>query len=130
MSTKPRPLTRWDIPSQTLTLPGLQGGIFALPDPGRTAAFANRYQASYGTAPHPIGGLAFDGIAAIGALVAQGKRDALTRGALTQANGFQGVTGVFRLRPDGTNQRALAVAAVRNNQYVIVDPAPQSFAGF
>lgn len=123
-------LTRWDIPPQTLTLPGLQGGLFALPDPARTATFANRYKATYTTAPHPIGGLAFDGIAAIGALVAQGNRKALTRGALTQANGFQGVTGVFRLRNDGTNERALAVATIKDSKTVIVDPAQQSFAGF
>lgn len=123
-------LARWDIPTQTLSLPGLQGGWFALPDPGRSAAFASRYQAAFGTQPHPIAGLAFDGVAAIGALVAQGNRDALTRGALTQPSGFQGVSGVFRLRPDGTNDRALAVAVVRNGAPVIVDRAPQSFGGF
>lgn len=122
-------LTRWDIPAQTLSLPGLQGGLFAIPDPSRSAVFASRYQAAYGTAPHPIGGLAFDGIAAIGALAAQGSRDALTGAALTQANGFQGVSGVFRLRPDGTNQRALAVVTVRDNRTVVMEPAPQSFAG-
>ncbi len=123
-------LTRWDIPQQTLGLAGLQSGWFALPAPSRTAAFANRYQSAYGSAPHPIGGLAFDGVAAIGALVAQGSRDALTRNALTQANGFRGATGVFRLRGDGTNQRAVAVARVENGQSVIIDPAPQSFGGF
>jgi ABC-type branched-subunit amino acid transport system substrate-binding protein len=123
-------LTRWDIPAQTLSLPGLQGGWFAMPDPGRTAAFASRYQSAYGAQPHPIGGLGFDAIAAIGALVAQGNRDALTKSALTQANGFQGVGGIFRLLPDGTNQRALAVAVVQGGAPVIVDPAPQSFGGF
>ncbi len=123
-------LTRWDIPPQTLALPGLQGGLFALPDPARTQSFASRYQTAYGAAPHPIGGLAFDGIAAIGALVAQGKSNALTGAALTQSSGFQGVNGVFRLRADGTNQRGLAVATIRDNKTVIVDPAPQSFAGF
>ncbi len=69
-------LSRWDIPTQNLSLPGLQGGWFALPDPGRSAAFSSRYQATYGSPPHPIAGLAFDGVAAIGALVAQGNRDA------------------------------------------------------
>lgn len=123
-------LTRWDIPAQTLSLPGLQGGLFALPNPNRIAAFASRYEAAYGAAPHPIGGLAFDGVAAIGALAAQGNRDALTGAALTQPNGFQGVSGVFRLREDGTNERALAVATIQDNRAVVVDPAPQSFTGF
>ena len=122
-------LTRWDIPSQTLSLPGVQGGWFALPDPVKSQQFEARYQAAYGGAPHPIGGLAYDGIAAIGALVGAGNADALTGAALTQGAGFQGVGGIFRLRPDGTNERGLAVATIQNRQVVVIDPAPTSFAG-
>lgn len=122
-------LTRWDIPVQTLALPGVQGGWFALPDPAVSGQFRARYQAAYGGAPHPIGGLAYDGIAAIGALVGAGKTDALTGAALTQSAGFQGVGGVFRLLPNGTNERGLAVATVQDRQVVVIDPAPKSFAG-
>ncbi|MEO1779641.1 MAG: penicillin-binding protein activator [Pseudomonadota bacterium] len=122
-------LARWDIPPQTLDLPGVQGGWFALPDPARASAFRSQYQAAYGSAPHPLAGLAFDGIAAIGALASQGRSNALTGAALTQGAGFQGSTGIFRLRPDGTNQRGLAVATVRNNQVVVISPAPGGFGG-
>ncbi len=122
-------LTRWDIPAATLALPGVQGGWFALPDPGLYNQFQSRYQAAFGEAPHPIAGLAYDGVAAIGALVKQGKADALTAAALTQNSGFAGVNGVFRLRSDGTNERGLAVAQIRNSQVVVIDPAPRSFAG-
>ncbi|MEP2030838.1 MAG: penicillin-binding protein activator [Paracoccaceae bacterium] len=122
-------LTRWDIPSQTLALPGLQGGWFALPDPNKSNAFRARYQATYGGSPHPIGGLAYDGIAAIGALVSAGKTDALTGAALTQSAGFQGVNGVFRLRANGTNERGLAVATIRERQVVVIESAPSSFGG-
>jgi len=31
--------------------------------------------------------------------------------------------------PDGTNERGLAVAEVRNNTLNILDPAPRSFGG-
>lgn len=122
-------LTRWDIPAQTLALPGVQGGWFALPDPSKSQAFQSRYAATYGGPPHPIGGLAYDGIAAIGALVGAGKSNALTGAALTQSAGFQGVNGIFRLRPDGTNERGMAVATIQNKQVVVIDPAPQSFSG-
>ena len=122
-------LARWDIPPQTLDLPGVQGGWFALPDPARAAAFRSQYQAAYGSAPHPLAGLAFDGIAAIGALASQGRSNALTGAALTQGAGFQGATGIFRLRGDGTNQRGLAVATVRDNQVVVISPAPGGFGG-
>ena len=120
-------LTRWDIPPATLALPGVQGGWFALPDPSLYQQYAQRYSAAYGSAPHPISGLAYDGIAAIGALARQG--GGLSPSALTQGSGFAGVTGVFRLLPDGSNERGLAVAEIRNNQVVVIDPAPRSFGG-
>ncbi|MFC7703849.1 penicillin-binding protein activator [Plastorhodobacter daqingensis] len=122
-------LTRWDIPQATLALPGVQGGWFALPDPGLNQQFQARFTAAYGEAPHSIAGLAYDGIAAIGAAVRSGNPNALSRAGLTQSSGFAGVNGVFRLRPDGTNERGLAVAQIRNNEVVIVDPAPRSFTG-
>ncbi|MDG1737573.1 MAG: penicillin-binding protein activator [Paracoccaceae bacterium] len=121
-------LTRWDIPAQTLELPGVQGGWFALPDPDRTAAFQLRYEVAYGTQPHRFGSLAYDGIAAIGALVASQGRDALTIAALTQGQGFEGVDGVFRLNRDGTIERGLAVAQVIDEKVVVIDPAPHIFS--
>ena len=122
-------LTRWDIPPQTLELPGVQGGIFALPDPGASEAFRQKYAAAYGESPHPLAGLAFDGIAAVGALAKTGKSDALTGASLTQGAGFRGATGIFRLRSDGTNERGLAVATVRDKGVVMIEGAPQSFGG-
>ena len=121
-------LTRWDIPAQTLELPGIQGGWFALPDPDRTAAFQARYEIAVGEQPHRIGSLAYDGIAAIGALVASQGNQALTAKALTQPQGFEGVDGVFRLRADGTIERGLAVAQVIDEAVEVIDPAPVSFS--
>lgn len=118
-------LTRWDIPQQTLSLPGLQGGWFALPDPSANAQFRSRYQAAHGSAPHPLAALAYDGVAAIGSLAA--KKRGPTSANLTQTAGFAGANGVFRLRSDGTIQRALAIAQVTNSQVQIIDPAPKKF---
>lgn len=120
-------LTRWDAAPQATVLPAMQGGIFAMADPGREAAFRNRYQTTYGQRPHPLASIAYDGIAAIGALAATGDRSALTSASLTRAAGFRGATGLFRLRPDGSNQRALAVARIVGGQVSIVEPAPTSF---
>lgn len=122
-------LTRWDIPAATLALPGVQGGWFALPDPALYQQYQSRYQTAFGEPPHPISGLAYDGIAAIGALIKQGRSNALTGAALTNGAGFVGVNGIFRLRPDGLNDRGLAVAQIRDSQIVIIDPAPRSFGG-
>lgn len=122
-------LTRWNAAPQALALPGLQGGLFAVPNQSTLTIFEGRYAAVYGSQPHPVAGLAYDGIAAIGALVAQGNADALTRDALTQSQGFRGTSGIFRFLPDGTTERGLAVATIRDNQVVILDAAPSSFGG-
>ena len=114
-----------------MSLKGLQGAWYATPSPALVQQFNNRYQAAYGSTPPPVAGLAYDGIAAIGALVAQGNSNALTVSALTQGAGFAGVNGPFRFFPNGTNERGLAVAQIRNNQVIVIDPAPRSFgAGF
>ncbi len=122
-------LTRWNAAPQGLALPGLQNGLFAVPDAGLVSNFNARYASVYGTQPHPLAGLAYDGIAAIGALVASGNRNALTRQALTTSQGFQGTSGIFRLLPNGLNEKGLAVATVRNGSVVILESAPRSFGG-
>lgn len=122
-------LTRWDIPTATLGLPGVQGGWFALPDPALYAQFQSRYSAAYGEAPHPIAGLAYDGIAAVGALTRSSLKGPLTKSALTQNAGFVGVNGIFRLRSDGHNERGLAIAQIKGGQATIINSAPRSFAG-
>lgn len=122
-------LTRWDIPPETLELSGLQGGWFALPDPRLTQRFEARYRDRVGSDPHPIAALGYDGIAAIGALVRSGARDALTPAGVAQPSGFAGVNGVFRFLPDGTNERGLAIATIENNEVTVIAPAPRSFAG-
>ncbi len=123
-------LTRWDIPPATLALPSVQGGWFAMPDPGLQAQFRARYASAYGSQPVPVAGLAYDGIAAIGALASRAKGGApLTKGDLTQSAGFAGVSGIFRLLPNGTNERGLAVATIRANQVVVIESAPRSFGG-
>lgn len=122
-------LTRWDVPAATLALPGVQGGWFALPDPGLQTQFQARYSSAYGSAPVAVAGLAYDGIAAIGALAGTARGQPISREALTQPSGFVGVSGIFRFLANGTNERGLAVAAIRDSQVIVIDSAPRSFAG-
>ncbi len=122
-------LSRWDTPPQTRDLPGVQGGWFAMPDPQRVAQFISRFQTANGASPHPLAGLSYDAIAAIGALAQTGQSDAFSRGRLTQSAGFAGVNGIFRFLPNGTTQRGLAIATIQNRQIVVISPAPGSFAG-
>lgn len=120
-------LARWDIPTATLALPGVQGAWFALPDPGTNQQFRARYASAFGESPPIYAGFAYDGIAAIGAIAKRG--GPLNSASLTQSAGFVGVGGIFRLRGDGTTDRGLAIAQIQNSQVVIIDPAPNNFGG-
>ena len=120
-------LSRWDIPRQILELPGVQNGWFTSPSRQVSASFKTRFTKGYGSPPHQLAGLAYDGLAAIGALVSTGQKNAVTKTALAQASGFQGVSGVFRFLADGTNERALAIAKIERKKVVLIDAAPVSF---
>lgn len=122
-------LTRWDIPSARLSLPGVQGGWFALPDTSLQWQFVQRYRAAYGEAPHDLGSLGYDGVAAIAALAGSGNKNAVNTIGLTRPAGFTGINGVFRLRPNGTNERGMSIATINGGKVVIIDPAPRSFGG-
>jgi ABC-type branched-subunit amino acid transport system substrate-binding protein len=120
-------LTRWDILPTVVTLPGVQGGWFTMPDPILHQQYRARYLATYGSEPHWLSGVAYDGVAAVAALAKRGSP--LDRASLTQGAGYVGVNGIFRLLPNGTNERGLAVAQIRNNAVVVIDPAPSAFGG-
>ncbi|MFU8898667.1 MAG: Eco57I restriction-modification methylase domain-containing protein, partial [Roseinatronobacter sp.] len=87
------------------------------------------YRAAYGATPNAVAALAYDGIAAVGALASRGGEAPFSAASLTQVSGFAGVTGVFRLRADGSNERGLAIAEIRNQRVSVLSSAPRSFAG-
>lgn len=123
-------LTRWDKTSEQVRgNPGLQGSAFAMPDTNASAVFRQKYAAANGINPHFLAGKAYDGLHAVGTLLRSGQSDALTRGKLIRPAGFNGANGVFRLLPDGTNQRALAIAELRDGKVVVVSPARRGFSG-
>ena len=56
--------------------------------------------------------LAYDAVSLVAALVKTQGPARFSEETLTNASGFAGIDGVFRFRPDGTNQRGLAVMRV------------------
>ncbi len=121
-------LTRWDIPESNLGNSGLQGGWFPLPDPNLMASFSHRYQYEFGEAPHPLAGLAYDGVIAARGMMAGGSGRA-DISALRSPQGFKGATGPFRFAGNGRIERSLAVAEVRNSRVQIISAAPRSYSG-
>ena len=89
-----------------------EGGWYAAPDPAGFRVFAQRYRARYGQDPVRPATLAYDAVALVAALVKTQGPARFSEQVLTNPSGFAGIDGVFRFRPDGTNERGLAVMRV------------------
>jgi ABC-type branched-subunit amino acid transport system substrate-binding protein len=110
--------------------PSLHGGWFPAPSQELHAQFEARYTKAFGTLPARLAtfaSAAYDATALAAALARQGQGD-YPAAALTNPNGFAGVDGIFRLLPDGTNDRGLAVRELQQGGSKEVSPAPGSFA--
>ena len=109
--------------------PTLVNGWFAAPSPDGRAPFVARYRAVFGTAPLGLASLAYDAIGLAAVLARTTEAPDFSAEQLTQPAGFAGADGLFRLLPDGTNQRGLAVLRLTEDGFAVVDPAPQTFSG-
>ena len=117
----------WDDP-RIFSTPALNGGWYAAPDPGGFRSFSGRYRARYGQDPVRTATLAYDAVALVAALVKTQGAQRFSEQVLTNSSGFAGIDGVFRFRPDGTNERGLAVMRVTPSGSQPISPAPKSFA--
>ena len=57
----------------------------------------------------------------------RGGQPRFTAAQLTDAQGFVGAAGIFRLRPDGLADHGLAVVEVEAGAERVLDPAPRTF---
>ena len=116
----------WD-ESRIFETPALNGGWYAAPDSAGFRNFTARYKARYGQEPVRTATLAYDATALIAALVKTQGPQRFSEQVLTGASGFAGIDGIFRFRPDGTNERGLAVLRVAPGGGQVVSPAPRAF---
>lgn len=114
----------WDEPGLG-TEPALDGAWYAAPSPDARAGFEQRYKQLYNVAPPRLATLGYDA-AALAAVLARAPT-ADFAAALTNPNGYAGVAGIFRFRPNGLVQRGLAVLEVERTGGTVIDPAPQTF---
>ncbi|MGC1779024.1 MAG: penicillin-binding protein activator [Xanthobacteraceae bacterium] len=118
----------WDDPRIFATA-ALAGGCYAAPDGTGYRNFATRYRQRYNQDPVRTATLSYDAVALIAALVKTQGPQAFSPQILTNPSGFSGIDGLFRFRPDGTNERGLAVLRVAAGGAQVISPAPHSFAG-
>jgi ABC-type branched-subunit amino acid transport system substrate-binding protein len=113
--------------AQVFSNPQLDGGWYAGPDSSGFRNFSARYRARYGQDPVRTASLSYDAVALVAALVKTQGKQRFTDEVLTNASGFAGIDGLFRFRPDGTNQRGLAVLRVSPTGGQTVSPPPKAF---
>jgi hypothetical protein len=116
----------WDNPRVFASAP-LQGGLYAAPDPSGFRSFAGRYRSRFGGEPVRTATLAYDAVALVAALARTQGAQRFAAETLTNPSGFAGIDGLFRFRPDGTNQRGLAVMRVASGGGQPVAGSPKSF---
>ena len=114
--------------ARVLRLPQMQGAWFSAPDNSGFNALAQKYRAKFGSEPTRLATLAYDAVTLAAALARNPGPDKYSQAALTNVSGFSGADGVFRFRPDGTNERGLAVMQIENGAAKVISPAPKSFA--
>jgi hypothetical protein len=116
----------WD-DQQIFSNPALEGAWYAGPDTAGFRNFAGRYRTRYGQDPARTASLAYDAVALVAALVKTQGAQRFSEEVLTNSSGFTGIDGLFRFRPDGTNQRGLAVMRVSPAGGHVISPPPKAF---
>ena len=116
----------WDNP-RVFASPTLQGGLYAAPDPAGFRAFSTRYKNKYGAEPVRTATLAYDAVALVAALSRSQGGKRFTTEVLLNSSGFSGIDGLFRFRPEGINERGLAVMRVATGGPTPVAGSPKSF---
>ncbi len=118
----------WNNPRLTRE-PALRGGWFAAPDPAITRNFEDRFAVAFGAPPPRLASLAYDATLLSARLAAtQRRRNRFSVNAITDPNGYFGADGLFRLNPDGSVERGLAILEIQPGGIEVIDPAPRSFA--
>jgi len=117
---------QWDFPNVGREA-ALVGGWFPAPDPSGWARFTSSYAKTYGATPPRIASLAYDAVSLAVSLSGNPPGQRYTTTTLTRGSGFAGVDGLFRLLPDGTSERGLAILEVRAYGPQLIEPAPANF---
>jgi branched-chain amino acid transport system substrate-binding protein len=106
--------------------PNLVGAWFPGPDPRGWTDFAQKFAKSYGQSPPRIASLAYDAVSMAIALSGGADGQRYTQATITRAGGFTGIDGAYRLLPDGTADRSLAILEVQSFGAAIIQPAPSA----
>lgn len=104
-----------------------EGAMLASVDRTEMAPMIERFRQTYGREPRLDEAFAYDAMALSAGLARTAGERAFAPDTLHSPSGFRSSTGVFRLMPDGSVQRLLALHRVAGGRLKRVGPAPQAF---
>lgn len=119
---------QWDSPD-VYGDKSLSGSWFAASPISLRQNFMKKYQATYGQQPPRLATLSYDTISMVSLLMRnEGPDQAFGIPNLTQSRGFIGIDGIFKLNPNGTVDRGLAVYEISDREGLkVVSAAPEGF---
>jgi branched-chain amino acid transport system substrate-binding protein len=120
----------WDDPGIG-AIPIAVGGWYAGVPTELLRRFEDRYRQTYLSTPPRIASLAYDAVSLAIILGRDPATARFTSAQITNPEGFQGVNGLFRFRPNGLVERGLSILEVTSGGTRVIAPAPERFgAGF
>lgn len=118
----------WDDP-EVASLPEMNGAWFVSAPPAPYRVFENRFATTYGYKPVRLASLAYDAVTLVATLGMVSPQGDINGAALADPRGYLSpANGLFRLNPDGTSERKLAVLEVRPDGFAVIDQAQREFA--
>lgn len=109
--------------------PDMLGAWFASSPPHYYTEFERHFVAAYGYKPQRLASLTYDAVMLAATLAMNGGGPNYSAQVLTNPQGFIGpANGLYRLKPDGTSERALSIMEISAGGGVkMLDSAPMTF---
>lgn len=97
------------------------GGWYTGQDPRNWQRFSERFAQTFGHAPPRVAAQAYEAVGLAIDLSGRPSGQRYTQANLTMPAGFEGVSGQFTLKPDGTSERSLAILQVQKFGSTLID---------
>ena len=105
----------------------LYGAVYPVMSLKQRNIFAQRYNELFGERPNGLSIFAYDAVALASSLSRKNKNDMVEQ--ITRPDGYYGMSGIFRVLPNGSNEHGLDVVRVTSSGDSLVESAPQKFYG-
>ena len=105
----------------------LYGAVYPVMPLSRIEDFNQKYSELFGSRPHSFGIYAYDAVT-MASILSHGNRDDLNE-EITRNEGFSGMSGAFRILPNGLNEHGLDVVKITAEGPQLLEAAMQQFYG-